>query len=502
MGYLEQVNHSQRARDTPLKVWFLAEKDGTVIAAHCDCMAGLCEACSHVGAVLFAVESGVRIRDSTTCTQEKSKWMLPSHVREIPYLPVCDMDFTSAKKKYDLMVENEVTPSGTRSDPGIKTTGIPAPTADEQKFFFESISKTQVKPAVLSLVPPFNEQFACKEIDNLPKSLPDRLYREECVVLEYEELLQCCKPVVLEVTPGECRAIEASTRKQSQSQVWYQQRAGRVTASKLKSVCSTNPATPAKSLVKSICYPEAHKFSTAATRWGCRNEGRAREAYQKSIGQFHESLTISDSGLNVDPRWPYLGASPDGFVNCKCCGQGVCEIKCPYAYKDAVISDAAGKKNFCLKKDELGNIYLDKSHAYYYQVQAQIFICGVEYCDFVVWTMQDLFVQRILPDRELWANSVRAATEFFSTCLLPEMVGKCYTRPGCQVQTHIDSPSSTCDEDDVEGPWCYCQRHVEGSTLIGCDNDTCQIKWYHMSCLRMKELPEGDWFCPTCHRLT
>ena len=46
-----------------------------------------------------------------------------------------------------------------------------------------------MKPAVLSLVPPFNEQYACKEIDNLPKSLPDRLYREECVVLEYEELL-------------------------------------------------------------------------------------------------------------------------------------------------------------------------------------------------------------------------------------------------------------------------------------------------------------------------
>ena len=85
-------------------------------------MAGLCEACSHVGAVLFAVESGVRIRDSTTCTQEKSKWMLPSHVRKIPYLPVCDMDFTYVKK-YDLMVENEVIPCGTRSDPEIKTTG-------------------------------------------------------------------------------------------------------------------------------------------------------------------------------------------------------------------------------------------------------------------------------------------------------------------------------------------------------------------------------------------
>ena len=135
MVYLVQVNHSQRARDTALKVWSLAEKDSIVIAAHCDCMAGLCEACSRVGAVLFVVESGVRIRDSTTCTQEKSRWMLPSHVREIPYLPVCDVDFTFAKK-CDLMLENEVIRSGTRLDPGIKTTGIPAQTADEEKCFF------------------------------------------------------------------------------------------------------------------------------------------------------------------------------------------------------------------------------------------------------------------------------------------------------------------------------------------------------------------------------
>ena len=71
-------------------------------------------------------------------------------------------------------------------------------------------------------------------------SLPDRLYREECVVLEYEVLLQCCKPEVLEVTPEECRAIEASTTEQSQNQVWYQQRAGCVTAFKLKSACSTS----------------------------------------------------------------------------------------------------------------------------------------------------------------------------------------------------------------------------------------------------------------------
>jgi len=80
---------------------------------------------------------------------------------------------------------------------------------------------------------------------------------------------------------------------------------------------------------------------------------------------------------------------------------GVCEIKCPYAYRNSTIAKAADQKNFCLKKGKFGKIHLDKSHAYYYQVQAQIFICGVEYCDFVVWTTRDLCEQQILPHQEI-----------------------------------------------------------------------------------------------------
>ena len=50
---------------------------------------------------------------------------------------------------------------------------------------------------------------------------------------------------------------------------------------------------------------------------------------------------------------------------------------CPYAYKNPTIAEAAGPKNFCLKNDKFGKTHLDKSHAYYYEVQAQIFIYGV-----------------------------------------------------------------------------------------------------------------------------
>ena len=103
------------------------------------------------------------------------------------------MDFTSAKKKHELMVEKQVTPMATRSNFGIHTTRTPAPTPEEQKKnVFSSISGSTVKLAVLSLVTPFNDQYTCKEIDNALKPLPDSFFKEECIESEYSKFLQHC----------------------------------------------------------------------------------------------------------------------------------------------------------------------------------------------------------------------------------------------------------------------------------------------------------------------
>ena len=143
-----------------------------------------------------AVEADVRISDSTTCTQEKNKWLLPSHIKEIPYLPVSEMDFTSAKKKHELMVEKQVTPMATRSNPGIQIIPTLVPTPEEQKTFFTTTSGCTVK-AVLSLVTPFSEQYTCREIDNVPKPLPNNLFKEEFMLLDFMELLQQCQQILL-----------------------------------------------------------------------------------------------------------------------------------------------------------------------------------------------------------------------------------------------------------------------------------------------------------------
>lgn len=127
-------------------------------------------------------------------------------------------------------------------------------------------AKRGSKPVVLSLVPSLNKEFVPKVFDHLPKPLTS-LYKDEYTKLNFVDLLaQCHDLSFISLTEEECQAVKRDTREQSKSGEWFRQRAGRITASRLRAVCHTNPASPAKSLIKVICYPEAHKFTTEATR--------------------------------------------------------------------------------------------------------------------------------------------------------------------------------------------------------------------------------------------
>ena len=84
------------------------EKSGTILAAHCNCIAGLAESCSRIGPVLFYIEYATRIGDSKNCTEEKAYWPLPGY-HSVEYKEVCDIDFSSAKtlkKNLDAKVVN------------------------------------------------------------------------------------------------------------------------------------------------------------------------------------------------------------------------------------------------------------------------------------------------------------------------------------------------------------------------------------------------------------
>lgn len=50
------VHHSFALNEKPLRPWIIVKEDGCILAALCDCAIGILEACSHVGATLFALD--------------------------------------------------------------------------------------------------------------------------------------------------------------------------------------------------------------------------------------------------------------------------------------------------------------------------------------------------------------------------------------------------------------------------------------------------------------
>lgn len=48
-----------------------------------------------------------------------------------------------------------------------------------------------------------------------------------------------------------------------------------------------------------------------------------------------------------------------------------------------------------------GTLKLKQSHSYYWQVQGQLLLRGMEWCDFVVFAEEDILIQRIYRDWEV-----------------------------------------------------------------------------------------------------
>ena len=316
------------------------------------------------------------------------------------------------------------------------------------------------------------------------------------------------------------KAVESTTRDQAGSNLWFKYRAGRITASRMKAVCHSDPTKPAQSLIKLICYPEAFRFVSKATSWGCKHEKSARDTYVSHMISKHDGFEVSDSGLVINPEWGHIGASPDGVVKCSCCTIGVLEIKCPFCHRSDTISEIVEQdKQFCLKKNADGTLSLDHSHTYFYQVQTQIFVCGVEYGDFVICTFPEngepvIHIERILADHDCWTMCVRKCTEFYKACILPELMGRWYTRPCLPKSSNHSEASSTqagpshestkecSSSSESNKKYCYCQGfECDGDEMIACDYSKCPIEWFHTRCLKMKTIPSGKWYCPTCRKL-
>ena len=220
---------------------------------------------------------------------------------------------------------------------------------------------------------------------SFPTLLGD-LKHKDAISLNYAELLKRTECIQITVSPEEVDNVEVATRKQADYKLWNEFRAGRITASKMKKVFSTDPANPSQSLIMSVCYPSRQNVSNSATEWGVKNEAVARRAFINKMTEeeLHINLDVDECGLFISEEKPFMAATSDGIVQCDCCKPHFLEIKYPFFHrKDRLDQEFP---NFYLVKSEDDKLQLNKSHEYYYQVQTQLGVAKLQTAYFVVYT--------------------------------------------------------------------------------------------------------------------
>lgn len=203
------------------------------------------------------------------------------------------------------------------------------------------------------------------------------------------------------------RKISLVTAGQRNNPMWHLIRKGRLTASNFGSVLTAKRTTP--SLIKRL-LGEYDISRVKAVAWGVTNEPEAVKAFQAQT-----NLQVVETGVWLHESG-VLGASPDGLV-----GQDhVLEIKCPYTQRNQSLDDALAHKTFCLEKKS-GIYYLKRDHAYWHQVQGQMYLTQRMLCYFVVWTTTWCIIIEI-PKDPAWAVNLNKLTDFYFSQIFPKIV--------------------------------------------------------------------------------
>ena len=118
---------------------------GAVCCAHCSCMAGLGETCTHVAAVLFYIEAVARVQEQQTSIQSACHWIIPAFQKSVEYHPVQDIDFTSPAKKKKRIEDAIAITSSTELSSYEETVATPKPNTQKKTMKCpNSIHRTHV----------------------------------------------------------------------------------------------------------------------------------------------------------------------------------------------------------------------------------------------------------------------------------------------------------------------------------------------------------------------
>ena len=190
----------------------------------------------------------------------------------------------------------------------------------------------------------------------------------------------------MQYTSDDIAKIKIATKGQAIKTNWKLARKGIITSSNFKKVChSTDLNRTASALILGSSLDESNL--PEPIMYGRKFEKRALEIFIRSHRYRHRKCQLSDVGLIISTKYPMLGTSPDGIVNCSICGTFLVEVKCLFTYRNFFHKNALVTSKIC-SLGENGELQIEKKHQYNYQIQGQLEITGINRCVLIGYTRQ------------------------------------------------------------------------------------------------------------------
>lgn len=285
------------------------EHDGSVKTGHCDCKAGRGGVCKHVAALLWFLLDVVRaghlyLPDSASCTERPRGWGPGKRVKRGATGSFSDLRFQKhSPGKAAKPARKPAVKAGrvTVTALSLKTLTGRLQQNGMSRMMCDIISEASYQPELSRSLVSITEESQPHISEEEPCAADLRLPLAVLWGSPTDSTTDCC------LTLDEAHELELKTRDQADVQLWYEERAKRITASRFGDIVNRKAPVTEKFCVS--LFSSRHTASTKHMRMGKDNEASALARYKKAKG-----VNVYPVGLCVNPGIPTLGASPDGLV--------------------------------------------------------------------------------------------------------------------------------------------------------------------------------------------
>nr|XP_047142939.1 uncharacterized protein LOC124817168 [Hydra vulgaris] len=391
----------------------ISQNSSQVIYACCSCPAGMSGYCNHVMALLleladYSTKFLKKVPTEISCTSKQRQWGVPG-----------------GKKRYKAPIMSSIVKKENNKR-GIKSTFWICPCCTTHshlqicQYKIWSISnRLTSKYALASCGTTFYlEYLPLKELsDDYNDIVPDCIFS-----FEKKNYLK-----KIEVTYLEAKNIEKATVLQNFSDKWFALRRNKITSSNAHKVyIKTKNFDSLITIFTQKLNLIDSKLFQKAIKHGKDFEPIARETYIDVMKyKLNHSIKCRETGIVIQPKLPWLAASPDGkLINGELNNEfGLIEIKCPWSKRNRTPKELVLDESFYVKmKNDKPVLRKKNVNGYYTQIQMALGISQVTFCDFIVYTFKGCIIIRIPFDIMYFKDVVNKLNLFYIKYLLPAIV--------------------------------------------------------------------------------